>query len=90
MRGGKYRLIGRRADRPQSLVFRDQQGRHFLRTNCGARLVRLTARDAQRLLRQYPYTSVLDGAWRDYQEALGYECPLPIPDAPGILPADGN
>ncbi|HET7037130.1 MAG TPA: hypothetical protein VFI42_15700 [Thermomicrobiaceae bacterium] len=90
MRGGKYRLIGRRADRPQSLLFRDEQGRHFLRSTCGARLVRLTARDAQRILRQYPYTSVLDAAWRDYQEALGYECPIQLPDELEILPADGN
>lgn len=81
----KYLLIGRRADRPQSLLFRDEHGRHFLRSSCGARLVRLTARDAQRIMRQYPYTVVVDGSWRDETEALGYACPLPESGSAGLV-----
>jgi hypothetical protein len=41
-----YQLIGRRGDRPQRLLFRDAEGRHFLRADCGARLVRISRRDA--------------------------------------------
>jgi hypothetical protein len=71
-----YQLVGRRFDRPDSLMFRDRRGRHFLRTSCGSRLVRITAHDATRLL-QRRYHTVLDGAWRDELEATGLECLLP-------------
>ncbi len=74
----KYRLIGRRADRRDTLIFRDHGGRHFIRPSCGAKLIRVTSRDAQRLMRQYRYNSVLDGIWRSELEATGLECPLPI------------
>ncbi|MGA7670757.1 MAG: hypothetical protein WBW04_10080 [Nitrolancea sp.] len=75
----KYQLIGRRPDRRDTLIFRDRKGRHFIRPACGAKLVRVTTRDAHRLMRQYSYNSVLDGMWRSEMEAAGLECPLPIP-----------
>jgi hypothetical protein len=75
----KFRLIGRRADRRDTLIFQDRKGRHFIRPSCGARLIRITTRDAQRLMRQYSYNSVLDSMWRSELEATGLECPLPIP-----------
>ncbi len=75
----KYQLIGRRADRRDTLIFRDRKGRHFIRPACGAKLVRITTRDAQRLMRGYAYNSVLDAMWRNELEATGLECPLPIP-----------
>ncbi len=74
-----YQLIGRRADRRDTLIFRDRKGRHFIRPSCGAKLIRLTTRDAQRLMRQYTYNSVLDSMWRSEFEATGLECSLPIP-----------
>jgi len=74
----KYQLIGRRADRRDTLIFRDRKGRHFIRPACGAKLIRITTRDAQRLMRQYSYNSVLDGMWRNENEAVGLECPLLI------------
>ncbi len=74
----KYQLIGRRADRRDTLIFRDRGGRHFIRPACGAKLIRITSRDAQRLMRQYRYNSVLDGIWRSELEATGLECTLPI------------
>ncbi len=75
----KYQLIGRRADRRDTLLFRDRKGRHFIRPACGAKLIRVTTRDAQKLMRQYAYNSVLDGLWRSEIEATGLECPLSVP-----------
>ena len=79
MENPKYQLIGRRADRRDTLLFRDRKGRHFIRPSCGARLVRITTSDAQRIMRQYAYNSVLDGSWRNETEATSLECPLPVP-----------
>ncbi|MDI3338965.1 MAG: hypothetical protein QJR03_00380 [Sphaerobacter sp.] len=72
-----YQVIGRRLSQPQTLLFRDAEGRHFLRADCGSRLIRLTARDAARLLRQYDYHLVLDRAWRTESDALQLGCPWP-------------
>lgn len=72
-----FQLIGRRADRIDTLLFRDKRGRHFLRASCGSRLVRITNRDADRIVRQYSYTPILDDAWRSEFEAAGLECQLP-------------
>lgn len=73
-----YQLIGRRLDRPQALLFRDQDGKHFLRPGCGARLVRITSRDASRLMRHYTYHRVIDGEWRDEHEVAALECAVPL------------
>ena len=56
-------LVGRRADQPQTILLRDQDGRFFLRPACGSRPVRITARDAERLMRQYRYSHILDADW---------------------------
>lgn len=74
----QYQVIGRRLGQPQTLLFRDRDGRHFLRAGCGARLVRITARDAERIMRQYDYHSVFDGEWRDVDGAAALDCPLPF------------
>jgi hypothetical protein len=86
----KYRLIGRRADRRDTLIFQDRKGRHFIRPACGAKLIRLTTRDAQRLMRQYAYNSVLDDRWRSELEATGFECPLPFAAEPNLAAGDGS
>ena len=59
----QVRLIGRRKDQPQSIVLRDEDGRYFLRPACGSRPVRITARDAEQLMRQYRYDLVDDIDW---------------------------
>jgi hypothetical protein len=83
----KYQLIGRRPDRQETLLFRDRKGRHFIRPACGAKLVRVTARDAESIKRQYAYNSVLDGVWRTELDATGLECALPLADeSTAILP----
>jgi hypothetical protein len=84
----KYQLIGRRADRRETLLFRDHKGRHFIRPSCGAKLIRITARDAQKIVRQYSYNSVLDGMWRSELEAAGLECPLPYAAEPEFAVGD--
>jgi hypothetical protein len=76
----RYQLIGRRPDRRETLLFRDRKGRHFIRPACGAKLVRVTARDAQSIMRQYAYNSVLDAVWRTEMDATGMECALPFAD----------
>jgi len=73
-----YQLIGRRPDRRETLLFRDRKGRHFIRPACGAKLVRITARDAQSIIRQYAYNSVLDAIWHTEMAATGLECALPF------------
>lgn len=80
-----YRLIGRRSDRPQRLLFRDTEGRHFLRADCGARLVRITERDAKQIMRQYDYRSVLDSEWRSETDAVILDCAIPL-EYPSELP----
>jgi hypothetical protein len=76
----KFQLIGRRPDRRDTLLFRDRKGRHFIRPSCGSKLVRVTTRDAQSIVRQYSYNSVLDGVWRTETDAAGLECPVIFPD----------
>lgn len=73
----RYQVIGRRLSQPQTLLFRDGDGRHFLRAGCGARLVRITARDSERIMRQYDYHTVFDGEWRTINDAVELDCPLP-------------
>lgn len=72
-----YRIIGRRLSQPQTLLFQDHEGRHFLRAGCGARLVRITVRDAHRIMRHYDYHAVLDRMWLNEAEARDIDCPLP-------------
>jgi len=79
-----YQVIGRRLSQPQTLIFRDPDGRHFLRAGCGTRLVRVTARDAMRLMRSRDYHSVLDRSWRSETDAIVMDCPLPDAAAPEV------
>lgn len=84
----RYQIIGRRLGQPQNVLFKNQDGRYFLRAGCGARLVRLTARDAERLMFQHTYHTVLDSEWYDELTASGLDCALilpeetPLPDLP--------
>ncbi len=71
-----FQPVGRRSGQPDVLLFRDREGRYYLRPGCSGRLVRLTARDAQRLLRQYQYRPILSGAWLTYDEVIQVDCPL--------------
>ena len=73
----QVRLIGRRADQPQSIVLRDEEGRHFLRPACGSRPVRITARDAERLMRQYRYELVEDIDWHPSTGMSDLGCAIP-------------
>lgn len=82
-----FQLIGRRGDYPQSLLFRDQEGRYYLRPGCGARLVRITARDAQAIMRQYDYRAILDAGWYSFEEVAAIDCFVPIPqDSTALTP----
>jgi hypothetical protein len=74
-------LVGRRTDRPQSILLRDEEGRYFLRPSCGSRLVRITHRDAEAIRRQYGYNVVLDADWHSSNSAEVLGCL--IPDAGG-------
>ena len=78
-KAAKFQLISRRGDRPDSLLFRDSEGRLFLRAGCGAPLVRLMKRDAHRIMRQYPYHTVIDAEWRSAPDAEILECAVPFP-----------
>jgi hypothetical protein len=73
----QVRLVGRRADHPQSIVLRDEDGRYFLRPACGSRAVRITARDAERLMRQYRYDQVEGIDWHPSSVISDLECQLP-------------
>jgi hypothetical protein len=73
----QVRLIGRRSDQPQSIVLRDEEGRYFLRAACGSRAVRITARDAELLMRQYRYSPVDDQDWHASSTIADLGCPLP-------------
>jgi hypothetical protein len=73
----QVRLIGRRSDQPQSIVLRDEEGRFFLRPACGSRAVRITARDAERLMLQYRYAPVEDDHWHPASGISDLGCPLP-------------
>ncbi len=89
----RYQLIGRRADQPQILLFRDTRGRHFLRAACGAPLVRITRRDAETLMRHYRYRPILDPDWRSEDEIAALECVVPVPpldEALGMERATGE
>ncbi|MEX2425194.1 MAG: hypothetical protein WD401_00350, partial [Thermomicrobiaceae bacterium] len=73
----QVRLIGRRSDQPQTIVLRDEEGRYFLRSACGSRPVRITARDAERLMLQYRYAPVEDDDWHPSTGISDLGCPLP-------------
>ncbi|MDW7982135.1 MAG: hypothetical protein RMH81_04890 [Thermomicrobium sp.] len=73
-----FQLIGRRGGQPDVLLFRDQEGRYYLRPGCRGRLVRLTSRDAHRLLRSAEYRAVLTAAWLSYEEVIRVDCPLSL------------
>lgn len=73
----QVRLIGRRADYPQTIVMRDDAGRYFLRPACGSRAVRITARDAERMMRQYRYEPVDDYDWHPSSVISDLGCPAP-------------
>lgn len=77
----QVRLIGRRKDQPQSIVLRDEDGRYFLRPACGSRPVRITARDAHRLMRQYRYDLVDDVDWYPSAGMSDLGCPISEPVA---------
>ncbi|MFN3337662.1 MAG: hypothetical protein ACK42I_09215 [Thermomicrobium sp.] len=78
MQKRSFQLVGRRSGQPQVLLFRDQEGRYYLRPGCNGRLVRLTARDAQRLFHNYHYRPVLTAVWLSYEEVIRVDCPLPF------------
>ncbi len=88
MKSTRFQLISRRGDRPDSLLFRDLEGRLFLRAGCGAPLIRLTKRDAHRLMRQYPYHTVIDAEWRSAPDAELLECAVPFPQVDAGAAAD--
>jgi hypothetical protein len=71
------RLVGRRIDRPQSILLRDEEGRYFLRAACGSRPVRVTNRDAEAIMRQYGYNAVIDGDWHPSNVVSNLGCLLP-------------
>jgi hypothetical protein len=73
----QVRLIGRKPDHPQSIVLRDEEGRYFLRPACGSRAVRITARDAERLMRQYRYDFIEDPDWHSSTSMAELGCQLP-------------
>lgn len=72
-----FQLVGRRGSRPDVLIFRDREGRYYLRLGCNGRLVRLTTRDAHQLLRHHGYRTVLSNLWFTYDEVIRVDCPLP-------------
>lgn len=72
----QVRLIGRRPDQPQRIVLRDEEGRYFLRPACGSRAVRITARDAESLMRQYRYDYVEDADWHASNLMADLECQI--------------
>ncbi|TVR77017.1 MAG: hypothetical protein EA415_00550 [Sphaerobacteraceae bacterium] len=82
----QVRLIGRRSDQPQSIVLRDEEGRYFLRPACGSRAVRITARDAELLMRQYRYETVDDADWHSSSLMADLGCQIP-PFEPDLDPA---
>jgi len=77
MKARAFQPVGRRSGKPDVLLFRDREGRYYLRPGCSGRLVRLTARDAERLLRQYAYRPILSMSWLTYDEVIRVDCPLP-------------
>ncbi len=80
-----YQLIGRRGDYPQSLLFRDREGRYYIRPGCGARLVRITARDAQAIRQQYDYRPILDAGWYSFDEVAAIDCVVSLSPESGAL-----
>jgi hypothetical protein len=78
----QVRLIGRRADQPQRIVLRDEEGRYFLRAACGSRPVRITARDAECLMRQYRYDLIEDVDWHPSSGMSDLGCPVAPPFHP--------
>ena len=72
-----FQLIGRRSSQPDILLVRDLEGRYYLRPGCNGRLVRVTARDAERLLRSDEYRPILSATWLSYEELIRTDCPVP-------------
>jgi hypothetical protein len=77
MQAFQVRLVGRRPDHPQRIVLRDEEGRYFLRSAYGSRAVRVTARDAELLMRQYRYDLVDDTDWYPVSGISDLGCPIP-------------
>jgi hypothetical protein len=75
------RLVGHRPDQPHRILLRDEEGRYFLRPSCGSRPVRITTRDAERLMREYRYLPVDDGAWHASDGIPNLGCFIPDMDA---------
>lgn len=73
----QVQLVGRRTDRPQTILLRDEKGRYFLRSACGSRPVRITNRDAEALIRQYGYNVVLDADWHSKNSVSNLGCLIP-------------
>ena len=69
-----FRVVGQRDDGEQRLVFQDASGRYFLRASCGSCLVRLTQRDAERIMRHYGYQAITDTDWHSAIEAAELGC----------------
>lgn len=78
MKSFQARLIGRRHDQPQRIVLRDEEGRYFLRSECGSRPVRVTKRDAERLMRQYRYELIDDQDWYPSTGLADLGCPVEV------------
>jgi hypothetical protein len=77
MKTRTFQLIGRRSSQPDVLLVCDQEGRDYPRPGCNGRLVRVTARDAERLLRNYKYRPILSATWLSFEELIRTDCPLP-------------
>jgi hypothetical protein len=84
MKTRTFQLIGRRSSQPDVLLVRDQEGRYYLRPGCIGRLVRVTARDAERLLRNYEYRPILSATWLSFEELIRIDCPLPAESTPSL------
>ena len=76
----QVRLVGRRHDQPNRILLCDEEGRYFLRSECGSRPVRITSRDAERLIRQYRYDPVEDQGWYPASGISMLGCSLPVMD----------
>jgi len=80
MSSRSYQLIGRRGSSPQTLLFRDSEGRYYIRPGCGARLVRITTRDAEVFKRWHDYLPILDSVWYSVEQVAALDCLVPRPE----------
>jgi hypothetical protein len=44
----------------------------------------VTARDAERLLRNYEYRPILSATWLSFEELIRTDCPLPAESTPSL------